>query len=111
MKQFLKSKIFNLQNLLKLRIYSNIDNNKIFKLINLLKTYDLGYDLIRLGDNKDGGYLIPKLSNIKSCHTVGVGNTIKFEKDLGKSVKLFLADKSVKNPKLSNAKFEKKWFP
>ena len=110
MKQFLKSKIFNLQNLLKLRIYSNIDNNKIFKLINLLKTYDLGYDLIRLGDNKDGGYLIPKLSNIKSCHTVGLGNTIKFEKDLGKNVKLFLADKSVKNPKLSNAIFEKKFI-
>lgn len=110
MKQFLKSKIFNLQNLLKLRIYSNIDNYKIFKLINLLKAYDLGYNLIRLGDSKDGGYLIPKLSNIKSCHTVGLGNTIKFEKDLGKNVKLFLADKSVKNPKLSNAIFEKKFI-
>ena len=110
MKQFIKSKIFNLQNLLNFRIYSNVDNNKIFKLINLLKTYDLGYNLIRLGDDKDGGYLIPKLSNIKTCHTIGVGNTIKFEKDLGKHVKLFLADKSVKNPNISNAKFEKKFI-
>ena len=110
MKQFIKSKIFNLQNLLKIRIYSNIDNSRILRLINLLKTYDLGHNLIRLGENNDGGYLIPKLSNIKSCHTIGVGNTIKFEKDLGNHIKIFLADKSVKNPKLRNAKFEKKFI-
>ncbi len=109
-KQFIKSKIFNLQNLLKIRIYSNIDNSRILRLINLLKTYDLGHNLIRLGENNDGGYLIPKLSNIKSCHTIGVGNTIKFEKDLGNHIKIFFADKSVKNPKLRNAKFEKKFI-
>ena len=108
-KQYIKSKIFNLQNLLNIRIYSNIKRSRIYKLIRLLKVSNHGYDLIRYGDINDGGYLIPKLKNIKSCHTIGVGNTIKFEKDLGKKIKLFLADKSVKNPNLNNAKFLKKF--
>ena len=110
MKQFIKSKIFNFQNLFKLRLYSNIKKNKIFELIKLLKVHDLGYNLERYGDKNDGGYLIPNLKKkIKTCHTVGVGNTVKFEKDLGKKVKLFLADKSVKNPKIKNSHFEKKF--
>lgn len=108
-KQYIKSKIFNLQNFLNIRIYSNIKRSRIYELIKLLKVSYHGYDLIRYGDNNDGGYLIPKLKNIKSCHTIGVGNTIKFEKDLGNKIKLFLADKSVKNPNLNNAKFLKKF--
>ena len=109
MRQYIKSKVFNLQNFSNLRLYSNINKNKIFELIKLLKVYNLGYDLERYGNKKDGGYLIPKLKNIKTCHTVGVGNTIKFEKDLGKNIKFFFADRSVKNPNIKNSKFEKKF--
>ncbi len=109
LKHYIKSKIFNLQNLLNIRIYSNIKKHRILELIKLLKVHNHGYDLLRYGDSSDGGYLIPKLKNIKSCHTIGVGNTVKFEKGLGKKVKLFLADKSVKNPNLNNSKFLKKF--
>ena len=108
-KQYIKSKIFNLQNYFNIRIYSNIKKHKIVELIKLLKVKNHGYKLLRYGDNHDGGYLIPEIKNIKFCYTVGVGNTIKFEKDLGKKVKFFLADRSVKKPNLNNSKFIKKF--
>ena len=110
MKQFIKSKVFNFQNITHLRVYDDINKKKIQEFIKLLKTHNLGYQLERYGDNGDGGYLVPKIKNIKTCFSVGVGNTTKFEKDLGKKVKLFLADKSVKNPKLKNSRFEKKFI-
>ena len=109
MKQYIKSKIFNLQNFFGIRIYADIKKYKILELIKMLKVHNLGYKLLRFGDACDGGYLIPKLKNIKSCHTIGVGNTVKFEENLGKKVKLFLADKSVNNPHLDNSQFEKKF--
>ena len=88
-KHYIKSKIFNLQNYFNIRIYSNIKKHKIVELIKLLKVTNHGYNLLRYGDNCDGGYLIPDIKNIKFCHTVGIGNTIKFEKDLGNTVKFF----------------------
>ncbi len=105
MRQYIKSKVFDLQNFSNLLLYSNINKNKIFEFIKLLKVYNLGYDLERYGDKKDGGYLLPKLKNIKTYHTVGVGNTIKFEKDLGKNNKLLEIGEKIKDIKKVKAQF------
>ena len=48
-----------------------------------LLPYKTGFDLIRLGDDNDGGYLIPNdLSNITRNYSAGVGELTKFEHDL-----------------------------
>ena len=45
--------------------------------------YKIEYDLIRLGDDNDGGYLVPNdLNGIVKNYSAGVGNLSKFEKDL-----------------------------
>ena len=57
-------------------------------MIKLFHPYDLGYDLIRIGDNSDGGYLVPNcLDDIKNCFSVGVDNKTSFENDLFKKYK------------------------
>ena len=74
----------------KLLYYQNISFlemliKKLYDLIKLFHPNDLGYDLIRIGDNSDGGYLVPNcLSDIKNCFSVGVDNKTSFENDLFK---------------------------
>ena len=76
--------------------FKNISNEKLYDLIKLFHPKDLGYDLIRIGDNSDGGYLVPNcLSDIKNCFSVGVDNKTSFENDLfKKGINSFLADYS-----------------
>ena len=59
-------------------------NKKLFNnFINKIFVYDCGYQLIRIGNKYDGGYLIPDvLHKIKYCFSGGVGNNYTFEKDL-----------------------------
>ena len=68
--------------------------NKLFKKINII---DSGYELIRLGDEKDGGYIIPNiLDQIDYCFSPGVGESTSFEDEIKKyKIKSFLADKSL----------------
>ena len=55
----------------------------ISKVLKKLLPYKIEFDLIRLGNNNDGGYLIPDdLSNITKNYSAGVGNLTKFENDL-----------------------------
>ena len=71
------------------------------KLINILfkkiKIIDSGYELIRVGDKKDGGYIIPNiLDQIDYCFSPGVGKSTSFEDEIKKyKIKSFLADKSL----------------
>jgi len=58
-------------------------------------------ELIRIGGNGDGGYLLPNiLENIKYCFSAGVGNVSTFEKELSQNyqIKSFMADASVNSP-------------
>ena len=57
-------------------------------------------DLLRLGGEQDGGYLIPDdLAGIRTCFSPGVSDIADFESDLTKrGVKCFLADHSVETP-------------
>ena len=86
------NKFFNLH---RTKVFRLIDDNQIENVINYFKPTLTNYKLIRIGENNDGGYLIPDILNeIKYCFSAGVGHTNKFESDLKRfEVKSFLADK------------------
>ncbi len=70
---------------------------KVLSLIEKLYPCNVGFELIRLGPNTDGGYLVPDdLEEIEACFSPGVDQVSEFEADcFKKGMKLFLADKSV----------------
>ena len=102
--------IFNdkLINLYNYGLFSTVDHLKVKKLINSIKVHNLGYKLLRVGPNGDGGYLLPDvLSNISACFSPGVGKIHGFEEDLLKrGIKIYMADKTVEKPNLSKENYE-----
>ena len=76
-----------------------------FKLIKPLKT---DIELIRLGGDSDGGYLIPNdLNGIKTCFSPGVSLEALFENDLlNLGIKSYLADYSIDSKHFNNKKFD-----
>jgi len=75
---------------------------KIVNLIEKLYPYKTQFELIRLGPNGDGGYLVPNhLDGIEACFSPGVDKISDFELDcLGYGMKVFMADKSVEKPNI-----------
>ncbi len=73
------------------------DKEKIEKFLKKLKIIDSGHKLIRIGANKDGGYLLPDiLGQIQYCFSPGVGNSTSFEDHLLKyNIKSFLVDGTI----------------
>ncbi|MFT6417398.1 MAG: hypothetical protein ACJARZ_002765 [Dokdonia sp.] len=69
-------------------------------LIKSLHPRKIEKELVRLGPEKDGGYLVPNdLDGITACFSPGVGRMSEFEVDcLERNMKLYLADKSVDGP-------------
>ncbi len=108
----LKLKIINILNLifgyLNLHIDSTVSKNNISNLIDLMKVKDLGHNLIRVGSDHDGGYLIPNiLDQIESCFSPGVGKIYDFEKQLGeKKINIFLADGTIDKKNIQIDKFD-----
>jgi hypothetical protein len=72
------------------------------------------YELIRAGDDSDGGYLIPNdLEDIDFCFSPGVSAEASFENFLTqRNIPCFLADYSVEAPPFENKlfDFEKKYL-
>lgn len=102
-------KYFNkLINLFKIYSSQQTPIYKVKKLIDSLKAHNLGYTLIRIGSQEDGGYLVPSILNqIDFCFSPGVGNSVKFEEDLYKNkIKSYLADNTVERPKSDFQNFE-----
>ena len=65
-------------------------------------------NLIRIGEEGDGGYLLPNILDETSyCFSAGIGHTVKFEHELGASygIKSFVADASVETLYVSNDDF------
>jgi hypothetical protein len=83
------------------------DKDSLVLLIDKLRPFQTDKDLIRLGTNGEGGYLVPDdLEGISACFSPGVGNYSTFEEDCLKyGMQVFLADKSVDGPSLKNDKF------
>lgn len=66
-------------------------------------------DLIRVGGDEDGGYLVPDiLTDIKYCFSPGVDYTATFEKELSETygIKSFMADASVPSAPITDVNFE-----
>ena len=63
--------------------------------------------LIRLGNDGDGGYLVPNdLIGIEALFSPGVGKTSEFENDIAKkNINVFMADASVSSPCMDNKRF------
>lgn len=71
--------------------------NALLKSLHPVKTK---YDLVRIGGDNDGGYLLPNdLSGIATCFSPGVDVTATFEQDLlSRGIRSHLADWSVDAP-------------
>ena len=91
---------------------------KPIELENFLERFRANYisvDLIRIGAENDGGYLVPNMMNkISHCFSPGVDNISEFEKHLSKlyGIKSFMADASVSGTHIedSNFSFIKKYI-
>lgn len=83
-----------------LYVEKSTSKEAIVSLIKSLHPVQTHTQLIRLGPDHDGGYLVPDdLKNIKACFSPGVGRMSNFEVScLEYGMQLFLADKSVDGP-------------
>ncbi len=78
----LKEKFFDIFDLY---VEKKTSKKHISNILKKLLPYKTDFELIRLGDDNDGGYLIPDdLLNITKNYSAGVGNLTKFELDLEK---------------------------
>jgi len=79
-------------------IRRSITRDRIIGFFNELHPANFGFELIRIGNDYDGGYLIPNdLVGVNKCISPGVGKSINFEKFLVTKygIKSFLADPTV----------------
>lgn len=89
---------------------------KVVSLIDKLHPVKINKDLIRIGPNSDGGYLVPNdLEDLEACFSPGVDKVSEFELGcLNRGMNIFMADKSVEKPNLNipeeNYNFIKKYI-
>jgi hypothetical protein len=83
------------------------DIKELKSLIEKLHPSDTNYDLIRIGAEGDGGYLVPDdLDGLEACFSPGVASCSDFETDCAnRGMKVFMADKSVDGPATAHSKF------
>lgn len=76
-------------------------------LLRRLGPRDCGIDLVRIGGDGDGGYLVPDdLEGIEYCFSPGVNTCAEFETQLAdRGIKSFLADYSVGAPPVQRPEF------
>lgn len=93
----------------KLIYYSPLENIKelIEEFLILIRPENQNKELIRIGSNHDGGYLVPNdLGGINYCFSPGVSNNSSFEDHLTSlNIECYLADFSVLGPAKKNAMF------
>jgi hypothetical protein len=91
-----KKRFFFLFNIILYR-YHNTQKKEVGQFLKKIKIIDSGYELIRIGANQDGGYLIPNIiEQIEFCFSPGVGSISSFEDNLSKfNILSFLADGTV----------------
>src|SRR5712692_9308133 len=103
----LKSLIKNVAFSAGVTLTRQIKGADVLDLIAKLRPQDCGRDLIRIGGDADGGYLIPDdLKGIEYCFSPGVGASVSFESHLATlNIKSFLADYSVDSPPFHRPEF------
>jgi hypothetical protein len=82
-------------------------NEEISSTLNLLRPMESGHELIRVGSDHDGGYLVPNvLEGIVACFSPGVSDNSAFEFQLAEmGITCFLADNSVEGPSQDHKNF------
>jgi hypothetical protein len=110
----IKSKIDKMFRTVGLYISQSATDQALLKsLIAKLKPVDTGIELIRIGGNNDGGYLVPDdMEGIRYCFSPGVNTIANFEYEcLQRGIPSFLADYSVDTPpiELKGCHFQKKY--
>lgn len=89
------------------------NHNLVSNFFKKIKPIKSQHELIRIGGNNDGGYLVPNdLVGIEACFSPGVSKIATFEEDLAtRGVRSYLADYSVDSPPVINSffEFEKKY--
>jgi hypothetical protein len=78
-----------------------ISKAKIVEIMRILKPIKNGYELVRIGPQSDGGYLVPNdFEGIDVCFSPGVADNWNFEKDLYKKtgISSIMFDGSVDAP-------------
>ena len=110
--RFFKSCFFALRNALltyRVSLNTTVGERELIGVISKMRPVSSGRDLIRIGGEGDGGYLVPNdLEGISACFSPGVGNLSAFEEDLAKqySIQSFLADYSVDEASIHNDAFD-----
>lgn len=83
------------------------NKSEILKFISALQPFETNHDLIRLGAQGDGGYLVPDdLTGIAACFSPGVGAFSTFEEACAqRGMPVYMADYSVMAPQIKNENF------
>lgn len=79
---------------------TDLSGEAVLNALRLLSPWCAGYELIRLGEDRDGGYLAPDdLDGIRACFSPGVDLASHFERDcIQRGIRVHLADASVDGP-------------
>ena len=83
------------------QLQRTVSRERILGFFGGLLPENFGFELIRIGSDFDGGYLIPKdLEGVRKCISPGVGDSINLEKFLAAKydIQSYLADPTVKIP-------------
>ena len=85
-------------------IAKNLSHEKMEKISSLISPQETNFELVRIGGENDGGYLLPNdFSNLSACYSPGVGDSAEFELSISqKGIKCFLADASVNKSPIEN---------
>ena len=86
-------------------LYNMKNSSSIYKLLKPKSI--LGKHKVRIGDNKDGGYiLLNDFDNIKIAYSFGISNEISFDKNLAdKNIDIFMYDHTIERLPFQNKRF------
>jgi hypothetical protein len=103
MKEFMRRSLFSLG----YRVGRHTKLGDLHTFIQSLRPENCGRELIRIGGEADGGYLLPDdLDGIEYCFSPGVSTVADFEDQLAsRGVRSFMADYSVSAPPVSRPEF------
>lgn len=93
--------------LAKSRIQSAASPKDVTELVQSLRPKPCGHSLVRIGNNGDGGYLLPDdLNGIGAVISPGVSDEVSFDLELAnRGIDVFMADGSIAEPPINHHKF------